>query len=149
MDGLTVYSAGYEGKACASLLLALYDRGVRTLVDVRANAVSRRREFCKKALAAECERHGITYLHIPELGTPRSLRHRFGAEEVGSSSFIRAYQREVLRPNRDDLDRLVSALRVQPSCVLCVEEDPRCCHRSVLLQQVNEMLGGEVNVHHI
>ncbi|MBX6745513.1 MAG: DUF488 domain-containing protein, partial [Acetobacteraceae bacterium] len=65
-----LFTIGYEQATPATLIEALRTAGVRTLVDVRALANSRRPGFSKRALAAALEEAGIGYEHLRALGTP-------------------------------------------------------------------------------
>lgn len=56
-----VYTAGYEGMQVDGFLNLLLQSGIRRLVDVRHNPVSRRYGFHKKTLASLCERLDIEY----------------------------------------------------------------------------------------
>ena len=47
----TIVSVGYEGRSVDELVDALVDAGVSVLVDVRENAISRKRGLSKRALA--------------------------------------------------------------------------------------------------
>ena len=65
-----IVSAGYEGRSIEDFVRAMKRNRVELVVDVRLNAVSRKKGFSKapltKALAAE----GIGYRHETELGNP-------------------------------------------------------------------------------
>ena len=64
-------SVGYEGRSVDELVDALVEAGVSVLVDVRENAISRKRGLSKRLLAEKLEARGITYVHEPTLGNPR------------------------------------------------------------------------------
>ncbi len=52
---MRLFTIGYEHATPATLVRALHEAGVRTLVDVRAVANSRKPGFSKRALAAALE----------------------------------------------------------------------------------------------
>lgn len=54
-----VYTAGYEGLSVEELLDTLMRAGVRRLLDVRANPVSRRYGFHKSTLNDRCSRNRL------------------------------------------------------------------------------------------
>src|SRR5687768_14873454 len=69
------FTLGYSGRQLEELIATLIAAGVRTLVDVRQNAVSMYRpELSKNNLKATLEANGLSYLHLPELGVPRDVR---------------------------------------------------------------------------
>lgn len=73
----TIVSVGSEGRSVDELVDALADAGVSVLVDVRENAISRKRGLSKRALAEKLQARGITYVHEPTLGNPRDNRDGF------------------------------------------------------------------------
>src|SRR5690349_17350694 len=79
-----VATIGYENATPASLVAALREAGVATVVDVRALANSRKPGFAKRALSAALAEAGIGYEHVPALGTPPAGREaaRSGKPEV-------------------------------------------------------------------
>ena len=82
----TIASVGYEGRSADEVIEALVGAGVRALVDVRQNAISRKPGLSKRALAERCRVRGIEYLHEPSLGNPRENRDDFRAGVANSRS---------------------------------------------------------------
>ena len=121
---------GYEDATVRRFLEALRGAGVELLVDVRALASSRRPGFAKTALAANLAGAGIEYLHLRGLGTPAEGRAAARAGRHDEMRTIFAAHMETERA-QDDLaalaDLVSSGRRV---CLLCLEADPRHCHRS-------------------
>src|SRR6266851_2956945 len=69
------FTVGYTGRKTDDLLEALVSAGVRTLIDIRQNAVSMYRpELSKSNLARLVAARGLTYVHLPSLGVPRDIR---------------------------------------------------------------------------
>ena len=69
------------------IVAALLANGVRTLVDIRQNAVSMYRpELSKSNLAKLLAARGINYFHLPQLGVPRDIRAK--AIESGTREVI-------------------------------------------------------------
>ena len=66
-----VCTIGYEQSTAEAFFAALTEADVGLLVDVRAVAASRRPGFSKRQLAAGLDRHGIGYVHLQKLGTPK------------------------------------------------------------------------------
>lgn len=130
-----VLTIGYERATPASLLAALRGAGVRTLVDVRALANSRKPGFAKGALSAALEEAGIGYLHLRALGTPAEGRQavRSGRPEVMRRIFaahLAGTEAQAALANLSDLARR------QRVCLLCLEDDPRQCHRTLVAEAV-------------
>ncbi len=138
-----VYTTGYEGRSVDAFFNDLLKRGIHVVVDVRANPVSRKYGFSGLRLAEFCKKLGIQYRHVPTLGIPGTAR----AGLRGFTSYQRLLKRyeEAMLPERaaevQDVGRL---MRRQPSVLVCVEKDVRCCHRTPLAEAVARETGLEV-----
>jgi len=141
-----IYSVGYEGLTLPGLVERLVQSKVSVLVDVRLNAVSRRKGFSKKALAAGLADVGIDYVHEPLLGNPQENRDSF---RLGDGDAGRRVMRKRLENgSRAALDELIVAARRTRVAVLCVERDRNSCHRQVITDLVEE-LEPEIQVLHL
>src|SRR5690606_37609401 len=69
-----LWTIGYESVGIPEFIAALQTAGVKTLIDVREVANSRRAGFSKKSLAASLDAAGIGYVHMKALGTPKAGR---------------------------------------------------------------------------
>jgi uncharacterized protein (DUF488 family) len=129
----TLFTVGYERETPRSLVEALQAAGVRKVVDVRALANSRRPGFSKRALSAALEEAGIGYGHLPALGTPPEGREavRAGRPEDMKRIFAR---RLAGTEAQAALATLRAEARSQPICLLCLEADPRHCHRTLVAE---------------
>jgi uncharacterized protein (DUF488 family) len=142
-----LFTIGYERATPPALLAALRAAGVRRVVDVRALANSRRPGFAKRALSAALEEAGIGYLHLRALGTPPEGREavRAGRPEVMRRVFARhlagVEAQAALAALADE------ARRNGPICLLCLEADPRNCHRSLVAEALAE--GGGAAITHL
>ena len=133
---IPLFTIGYEEATVASFLRALRDAGVELLVDVRAVASSRRPGFAKTRLAANLAEAGIEYLHLRGLGTPAEGR---AAARAGRHEEMKAIFREHLGSDAAEIDMealvdLVGAGR--RVCLMCLEEAPEHCHRSLVADAV-------------
>jgi uncharacterized protein (DUF488 family) len=112
-------------------------RGVRGREYAWANA---------QRLEAALEQAGIAYSHHKELAPTTELRQLQYAEDdrlgVGKRSrvelapeYAARYLHEIL--DQVDLDPLVAELPVdRASALLCVEREPRACHRSLVAERL-------------
>jgi uncharacterized protein (DUF488 family) len=130
-----LFTVGYEQATPAALLTALCEAGARRVVDVRALANSRRPGFAKRALSAALEEAGIGYTHLPALGTPAEGRQavRAGRPEVMRRIFARHLAGTEAQAA---LAALAEIARREPVCLLCLEADPRHCHRTLVAEAV-------------
>lgn len=129
-----IISVGYEGRSATELLEELTAAGVDTLIDVRLNAISRKRGLSKSALASELAEVGIEYVHHRALGNPKHNRAAFGLEPaVGRARYLELLRTAEARSALDDV--AVRAGRGL-AAVLCFESDHTRCHRSVVVEEV-------------
>ncbi len=131
---------GYEGSTLDGVIGSLRAAGVVLLVDVRAVAASRKPGFSKRLLAASLAGHGIGYLHLQGLGTPKEGRQ---AVRSGHPERMRAIYAEHLRSDRAqaDLAHATEEVRRVPACLLCFEHDHRTCHRAIVADLVARQTG--------
>ncbi|NYE19455.1 DUF488 family protein [Microbacterium immunditiarum] len=134
---------GYEGQTVDALVAKLRLHGIDVLVDVRLNAISRKRGFSKTGLAAALHEAGIDYLHKPELGNHRDNREGYATTDTDVAHAARDRFREVLLTERADaaLQEVAKLARTQTIALFCFEADERHCHR----EQVREALSAHVN----
>jgi uncharacterized protein (DUF488 family) len=143
----TIATIGYEGATVRTFLDALRAAGVELVVDVRAVAGSRRPGFAKTRLAANLHDAGIEYLHLRGLGTPAAGR---AAARAGRHAEMQAVFREHLATDaaHADLDALAGIVRAgRRACLLCLEADPRHCHRSLVADALAALV--PVRVEHL
>jgi uncharacterized protein (DUF488 family) len=128
-----VFTVGYEGRTIEELLTLLRDHRVQVLVDVRLNAISRRRGFSKTALSDSLADAGIEYVHEPGLGNPKDNRDAF---REGEASAHKRYLRHVQKHGTDAVARVSELVANTPTALLCVEREPATCHRSAIASEL-------------
>ena len=130
---------GYEGKSVDELIAYCARVDADTVVDVRLNAISRKRGFSKTSLAAALEGAGITYVHLRSLGNPKDNRPGFA--HPGSVEGLRAHRRfeiEVLDTDaaREQIEAAEELLDQGNIVFLCYEDAPDCCHRHLIIERL-------------
>jgi uncharacterized protein (DUF488 family) len=121
------FTFGYSGRKTEEILALLKQYGIRTLIDIRQNAVSMYRpELSKVKLAHLMEAQGISYSHIPELGVPRDIRAQ--AIETGSRDVIWHWYDANVIASFLSLHSFINGFE-HPVALMCTEIDPRECHR--------------------
>jgi uncharacterized protein (DUF488 family) len=105
-----------------------------TVIDVRELPLSRKPGLSKKALATRLARSGVRYIHIPALGCPRAIRHRYRTD----GDWVRYEQAflEHLDMQQDPLARLADIISASKSALLCFEANPEFCHRRIVAAAV-------------
>src|SRR6478609_1137674 len=136
MADRALFTIGYEGATPDRLIETLRAAGVTTLVDVRELPNSRRPGFAKRALSEALERAGIGYRHVRALGTPPEGR---AAARAGRSAEMKRIFGARLAGG--EAQAAVAALAAEARegarlCLLCLEADPRRCHRSLVAEAV-------------
>jgi uncharacterized protein (DUF488 family) len=138
-----VIGVGYEGAALDAFVARLASSGVSLLVDVRLNAISRKRGFSKRGLAEALNESGIRYEHAPEQGNPTWNRTGFSGSAPEAAAARAAYgqllQTELATAR---LDAIAEAAAAALIAVMCVESDECRCHRDVVLRHVRDRLHG-------
>lgn len=134
-EAAEVLTVGYEGTTPERLIAALKASGTQVLVDVRALANSRKPGFAKGALSAALEGAGIGYLHLRALGTP--AEGRVAARSGRPAEMRRIFTSHLAGTEAQAaLANLSDLARRQRVCLLCLEADPRQCHRTLVAEAV-------------
>ena len=145
---IKIFSIGYQGIRRQIYIDALLQAGVRTLIDVREHPWSQRPEFIKSSLERALAEHNIHYIHLRSAGNPSINRKKAKT----NAECLRLY-RKYLTKNPECLDELLitikAALKVGgPACLTCYEHLPEECHRSILLEFL-ENNGEKLNITHL
>lgn len=125
------WTIGYERVGLGDFVAALQRAKIKTLIDVREVANSRRAGFAKKALAAGLEEAGIAYLHLKALGTPKPGRQ--AARKGDVATMRRVFEARLAEPDAQlALAEAADLARRGPACLMCLEHDWRDCHRAIV-----------------
>jgi uncharacterized protein (DUF488 family) len=128
-DSADFFTVGYTGRKLEELLAIMLGAGVQSLIDIRSNPVSMYRpELSKNNLKRHVEEHGLFYVHFPYLGVPRDIRAK--AIIAGTREVIwQWYDTYVVEPFiGKNLHKFLNCVD-HPAALMCVEIDPRECHR--------------------
>jgi len=134
---VAVYTAGYEGKSVDHFFDELIRAGIEVVLDVRRNPVSRKYGFAGKSLKEIGSKLGLGYLHLPELGISSKDRGLLGDYE-SYQRLLNRYEQDWLPQKKDGIQCASELVSKQPSVMVCMEKDVRCCHRSRLAKIVSE-----------
>lgn len=152
-----VATIGVYGFTAETFLQALDAAGVHLLLDVRDRRGVRGAQYAwanAARLQAALAEAGIGYRHHRELAPSAGLRRLQYAEDarggVGkrertrlAPAFTERYEREVL--DKADLTVVAGALPERgAAALLCVEQDPEACHRSLLADRLAREHGARV-----
>jgi uncharacterized protein (DUF488 family) len=133
--GHRFYTVGYQGVSLDQLLDSLTHADVTLVVDTRETPMSRRAEFRSGALAKALGASGIEYVSLPQLGAPKALRDLVDAWDQFAAGY-----RSRLAANGSAVTQLVKLSAGRSVCLLCFEDDPATCHRSLLIEELERQL---------
>ena len=132
---MRIFTIGYEGATVPEFVLALQRARVERVIDVRALPLSRRPGFSKSALKGALEEAGIEYLSLKALGTP--AEGRAAARAGRHADLQRIYSGQLQLPEAmAQSAQMLGLAQEKPSALLCMEREPRYCHRTLLLDAV-------------
>ncbi len=134
---LTLATIGYEGAALDAFLATLLDAGIKSLIDVREVAFSRRKAFSKSALKEAVADAGIAYVHLRALGTPKPGRDAARAGRIAEFRALFDAQLGTAEA-QSALDQALAIARDSPACLMCYEREPERCHRSIVAAEMAE-----------
>lgn len=134
---------GYENDTQPQTIQRLVDAGVKTVIDVRAIASSRKAGFSKSLLAGSLAEAGIDYVHLRALGTPKPGREAARAGRVEEMRSI--FNAHLEEPGAQvELARAGEIATDRKTALLCYEADVCGCHRQIVAQRLSQALGLEV-----
>lgn len=129
----TLWTVGHSTRSWDEFVALLREADIRTLVDVRRYAGSRRHpQFAGETMARALPLEGIAYVAMPELG---------GRRTPGAGSANTAWRNPGFRGYADYMDtpaycdardRLAALARVARTAVMCAEATWWQCHRSLI-----------------
>jgi uncharacterized protein (DUF488 family) len=115
------------------------------VVDVRQNPVSRKKGFSRSKLSEFLASHDIEYLHVRTLGVPKDLRKRLHDGTCGLADYLEEFRRYLENNSKAVADLYDLATRKR-CCLICVEQRPEECHRSVVARAVSSFNGQAVEI---
>lgn len=134
------YTVGYGGRDLDQFLSLLLKGGLAGVVDVRHTPASRVYGYAGSTLARHLERLGLEYLAFPALGIAKA--QRVGTDSPSARrALLEAYATRVRRGQDGLVDAVSSQMAERPLALMCMESDPRTCHRSTLAAIVAERAG--------
>jgi hypothetical protein len=147
--GRELFTLGYEGLSIEAYLLKLLENNVSVLCDVRRNAMSMKYGFAKSTLSRNCEKMGIQYIHIPELGIESGLRKELKTRQDYMDLFA-DYEVQTLPKTKAEQASIVELLASKRRLALtCFEADPTLCHRSRVADALVQTPGWEPQLSHL
>lgn len=140
MAASKLWTIGYEKASVPDFIAALMAAKIKTLIDVREVANSRRAGFSKKSLAASLDAAGIAYIHMKALGTPKAGRE--AARKGDTKTMTRIYEAKLVEPESQlALAETAEIAKRGRACIMCLEHDWRVCHRTIVARRIEVDFG--------
>ena len=138
-----LFTIGYEGKTQDEMVDELEAAGVALVIDVRAVAASRRPGFSKTMLGNTLKKHGIEYLHLRALGTPKEGRIAARAGKIEKMHKI--FEKQLETPEAQlELAHAKEIVGKRRAALLCFEADAARCHRTIVAERLYKSLGCKI-----
>ncbi|MGE0597574.1 MAG: DUF488 family protein [Hyphomonadaceae bacterium] len=135
-----IWTVGYEKVGPADFVAALKAAKIKTLIDVRDIANSRRAGFSKKALMASLSEAGIAYVHMKALGTPKAGRE--AARKGDTKTMRKIFEAKLAAPESQmALAEAAELAGKGRACLMCLEHDWRDCHRAIVADYLGADFG--------
>ncbi|MFM2292801.1 MAG: hypothetical protein RIS29_2614 [Bacteroidota bacterium] len=139
VDSNCLFTIGYEGVSLETYINKLIINDIKVLCDVRKNAYSQKWGFSKSTLQDACEKVGIKYIHIPQLGIESGERQVLNSLADYKRLFT-SYEAGTLIENNSSLLKLADIVNSQQRVALtCFEKDVQMCHRGVIASNLMKL----------
>jgi len=132
----TLFTIGYEGYNIEDFIKKLKDSNIQQLIDTRELALSRKNGFSKGILSQELKKAGILYKHIPDLGSPKEIRHQLH-QDWDYKRFFNEYKEHIKDPDvLGNISDIEGRAKRKKTVLLCFEKDYKTCHRSIIAEEL-------------
>lgn len=139
--GGAVYSVGHSNHALDRFIELLRESGIQVLADVRSHPYSRfAPHFNAASLRAAVEGLGLKYVFLGDELGGQPADDRF----YDASGHVRYDELASCARFRDGIRGLLEEMIKHRIALMCSEEDPRVCHRYLLVARVLDGLGVQV-----
>ena len=127
---MEMHTIGHSDHTWDRFASLLKQNGIEALADIRSNPVSRHASFANKR-------------KLPALLTELRIRHHYLGDTLGGKPSDPSYYDENGRPDyskmrvrpsfHEGIDRLMRLIEDSAVVIMCAEEDPAGCHRTLLI----------------
>jgi len=144
---MTLFTIGFTRKTAEQFFEKLKTAGVNRVVDIRLNNTSQLAGFAKRDdlvyfLKTIC---GIGYVHVPELAPTRELMELVKKKKGSWAAYEAGYT--ALLAGRHADNAFLSQTLKDGDCLLCSEHTPERCHRRIVAERFQAMVGHVKIVH--
>jgi len=139
---------GFTRKSAKEFFEILRAAGTQRVVDVRLNNVSQLAGFSKKGDLEYFLRQilGIGYVHLPILAPTQEILDAYKKRRGDWS----VYERQFLGLMRTrEIEKRVDPALLDGGCLLCSEDQPHHCHRTLVAEYLRQKWGAAVQIEHL
>lgn len=144
---LPVFSIGFTKKTAAQFFETLRSAGVRRVIDVRLNNVSQLAGFAKRDDLKYFlpEILDVEYVEAPSLAPTQSLLDSYKKGNGAWENYARDF-RQLMKNRR--IEKTLDPALLEGGCLLCSEDQPHHCHRSLILEYL-QTHWGNLSIRHL
>jgi len=114
-DKITVWTIGHSNRSPERFLELLEEHKIGTLIDIRSFPTSKVEHFKREEMEQWLPEHGVEYVWLgKELG---------GYRRGGYKAHMKT------KLFRDAVKKLLELAKQKRSCIMCMEKNPKYCHR--------------------
>ena len=140
---IAVYSAGYEGETIDHFFNKIIKNGIKNIIDIRNNPVSRKYGFSKSQLVNNCSGLGLSYYEFPELGIISDKRKKLKTF-ADYKSLLDDYEKIIIESQNSSIKKVENIIKNHPSVLICFEKDYNYCHRNRLAKIISNDTGLDI-----
>jgi uncharacterized protein (DUF488 family) len=142
---MKLFTIGFTKKSAETFFTRLKKSGATRLVDVRLHNVSQLAGFAKKDDLSYFAREicGMSYLHMTELAPTEPLMDSYKRKGGAWSDFAPKFNALMAERRIEEIDRKT----LDGGCLLCSEDKPHHCHRTLVADYLKEKWGDVEIVH--
>jgi uncharacterized protein (DUF488 family) len=123
-QSITVWTIGYDNRSIEAILKLLNKHQIKIVVDVRRFPTSKIEHFKQESMKQWLCMYKIKYVWLgEELG---------GYRKGGYKKYMRT------KIFKMGVQKLLNIAREKPTCIMCVEKNPKYCHRRFLSTYLEE-----------
>ena len=147
MNEIKIFTIGFTKKTAEDFFTRLIRAGVKRVIDIRLNNVSQLAGFAKRDDLRYFLRTigGIDYTHRPDLAPTQQILDDFkknkGIWSVYEKNFLALLSAR-------GVEKSITPELLHEACLLCSEEKPAQCHRSLVVEYFNSKWGN-IKICHI
>jgi len=121
-DAIKVWTIGHSNRSIETFLELLKEHNIKVLVDVRSFPTSKIEHFKREEMERWLPQQGIEYVWLgKELG---------GYRRGGYKAHMRT------KLFREGIKRLLEIAALKRTCIMCMEPNPKYCHRRFISSQL-------------